>query len=76
MLGADKEEVEKEIKQMEDEHVICGYPTLIDWDRTDDEKVTALIEVQVTPQRGMGFNKVAERIYKYIRACSLMLIKI
>ena len=74
MLGADKEEVEKEIKQMEDEHVICGYPTLIDWDRTDDEKVTALIEVQVTPQRGMGFNKVAERIYKYDEVESVYLM--
>ena len=50
---------------MEKEHVICGYHTLINWDNTSEEKVTALIEVKVTPQRGMGFDKIAERIYQY-----------
>ena len=64
MLGSDEKAVEEEISRMEEENVICGYPTLINWDRTDCEKVTALIEVKVTPQRDMGFNKVAERIYK------------
>ena len=47
------------------EHIICGYHTLINWDNTSDEKVVALIEVKVTPQRGMGFDKIAERIYQY-----------
>ena len=65
MLGSDEKAVEEEISRMEEENVICGYPTLINWDRTDCEKVTALIEVKVTPQRDMGFNKVAERIYKF-----------
>ena len=50
---------------MEQEHIICGYHTLINWDNTSEEKVTALIEVKVTPQRGMGFDKIAERIYQY-----------
>ena len=50
---------------MEREQVICGYPTLINWDNTDAEIVTALIEVKVTPQRGQGFDKIAERIYRY-----------
>ena len=50
---------------MEKEHIICGYHTLINWDNTSEEKVTALIEVKVTPQRGMGFDKIAERIYQY-----------
>ena len=45
--------------------MICGYHTLIDWDKTGEEKVTALIEVKVTPQRDMGFDKIAERIYQY-----------
>ena len=50
---------------MENEGVICGYPTLINWDKTDTEKVTALIEVSVVPQRGQGFEKLAERICNY-----------
>ena len=50
---------------MEERHVICGYHTLINWDNTSKEKVTALIEVRVAPQRGMGFDKMAERIYNY-----------
>ena len=50
---------------MEKEHIICGYHTLINWDNTSDEKVVALIEVKGTPQRGMGFDKIAERIYQY-----------
>lgn len=65
MLGSSKENVEKEIQEMEEAKVICGYPTLINWDNTDCERVTALIEVKVTPQRDMGFNRVAERIYKF-----------
>ncbi len=74
MLNADKETVEKEIKCMEDAKVICGYPTLINWDNTDCEKVTALIEIKVTPQRDMGFNKVAERIYKFEEVESVYLM--
>ncbi|MBO7515608.1 MAG: Lrp/AsnC family transcriptional regulator, partial [Lachnospiraceae bacterium] len=57
--------VANEIADMEKEHIICGYHTLINWDNTSDEKVIALIEVKVTPQRGMGFDKLAERIYKF-----------
>jgi DNA-binding Lrp family transcriptional regulator len=74
MLGCEQELVEKEIKEMEDSKVICGYPTLINWDKTDCEKVTALIEVKVTPQRDMGFNKVAERIYKFEEVESVYLM--
>ena len=64
MLDMSKEEVEKEIEQMEKEQVICGYNTLINWEKTDKDLVTALIEVKVTPQRGEGFDKIAERIYR------------
>lgn len=74
MLGTDKETVEAEIKEMEDAKVICGYPALINWDQTDCEKVTALIEVKVTPQRDMGFDKVAERIYKFEEVESVYLM--
>lgn len=65
MLGVEEAVVANEIADMEKEGIICGYHTLIDWDKTSAEKLTALIEVKVTPQRGLGFDKVAERIYNY-----------
>ena len=65
ILGADELTIVNELAAMEAEGVICGYHTLIDWDKTEIEKVTALIEVRVTPQRGHGFDNIAERIYKY-----------
>lgn len=65
LLGESEVAVANEIALMEKEHIICGYHTLINWDNTSDEKVIALIEVKVTPQRGMGFDKIAERIYQY-----------
>ena len=72
MLGMTEVEVANEIADMEKEHVICGYNTLINWDKTSEEKVTALIEVKVTPQRGLGFDSIAERIYKYDEITSVM----
>ncbi|MDD6037540.1 MAG: Lrp/AsnC family transcriptional regulator [bacterium] len=74
LLGVDEVMVANELAAMEAEHVICGYHTLIDWDKTDVEKVTAMIEVRVTPQRDMGFDKVAERIYNYPEVNSVYLI--
>ena len=59
---------------MEKEGIICGYHTMIDWEKTSVEKVTALIEVRVTPQRGQGFDNIAERIYKYPEVNSVYLI--
>ena len=74
MLGKSVEEVTEAIKKYESENVIVGYSTLVNWDKTEKEKVTALIEVKVTPQRGLGFDKIADRIYKYpeVTACYLM----
>ena len=60
LLGAKEAEVANAIADMEKEGVICGYYTLIDWDKTNDEKVTALIEVRVTPQRGSGFDEIGD----------------
>ena len=74
VLGVDEIAVMNELEAMEQEHIICGYPTLIDWDKAGIEKVTALIEVRVTPQRDMGFDKVAERIYRYPEVNSVYLI--
>lgn len=65
MLGSDEVTVANEIARMEKENIICGYHTMINWENTSQEKVIALIEVRVTPQRGMGFDKLAERIYQY-----------
>ena len=59
---------------MEQEKLICGYHTLIDWDKAGVEKVTALIEVRVTPQRDRGFDRIAERIYNYPEVFSVYLI--
>ena len=61
-------------RKMEEEKIICGYHTMIDWDKTSSEMVTALIEVRVTPQRGQGFDSIAERIYKYPEVRSVYLI--
>ena len=65
LLGETDIAVANEIAAMEAEKVICGYHTLINWENTDSEKVEALIEVKVTPQRGMGYDKIAERIYQF-----------
>ncbi len=74
MLGEEEINVVNEIAAMEAEGVICGYHTLIDWEKTSIEKVSALIEVRVTPQRGQGFDTIAERIYKYPEVNSVYLI--
>ena len=62
LLGESEAAVANEIAEMEKENIICGYHTMINWDNTGDEKVIALIEVRVTPQRGMGFDKLAEML--------------
>ncbi len=74
MMGTDEATVMNELEAMEQEHIICGYHTLINWEKVGIEKVTAMIEVRVTPQRGMGFDKVAERIYNYPEVNAVYLI--
>jgi len=73
-LGAPEEEVEAEIAGMEREQVICGYGAFVNWEKTDSEYLTALIEVRVTPSRGEGFNRIAERIARFdeVKAVYLM----
>lgn len=65
LLGMEQVDVANELEAMEKEGIICGYHTLIDWDKVTDQRINALIEVRVTPQRGHGFDTIAERIYKY-----------
>ena len=74
LLGESEAAVANEIADMEKENIICGYHTMINWDNTGNEKVIALIEVKVTPQRGMGFDKIAERIYQYSEVNSVYLM--
>ena len=74
MTGKTVEEVRDAIRDYEEKSIIAGYTALINWENTGSETVTALIEVKITPQRGVGFDKVAERIYKFseVKACYLM----
>ena len=74
LLGESEAAVANEIADMEKENIICGYHTMINWDNTGNEKVIALIEVKVTPQRGMGFDKIAEHIYQYSEVNSVYLM--
>ena len=74
MTGTSEEKVDAEIKRLEEDGTIVGYKAVVDWDKTDREAVTALIEVKVEPQLGDGFDRVAERIYQYeeVESCYLM----
>lgn len=74
ILGVEEIDVVNELAALEAEGVICGYHTLINWEKTSIEKVSALIEVRVTPQRGEGFDHIAERIYKYPEVRSVYLM--
>jgi len=72
----DKEvgDIRKLIEQYEEEGVILGYKTIVDWDKTEREYVSALIELKVTPQRDKGFDRVAEKIYNYPEVQSVYLM--
>lgn len=74
MLGMTEQAVREAIEKLEQEKVIVGYPALINWDKTPVEKVKAVIEVKVTPQRDMGFDAIAARIYRFdeVKAVYLM----
>lgn len=74
ILGVEETAIVEEMEKMEKEGIICGYHTLINWEKTSVEKVNALIEVRVTPQRGHGFDNIAERIYKYPEVDAVYLI--
>lgn len=74
MLNLDEAAVAADIKAMEEEKIICGYHTMVDWDKVAEEIVTALIEVKVTPQRVQGFDKIAERIYNFDEVSAVYLM--
>ena len=74
LLGVTEDAVAAELKALENDGTICGYHTMVNWDNMSTEKVTALIEVKVTPQRGQGFDNIAERIYNYPEVESVYLM--
>lgn len=74
MLGKEQGEVRDMIERCEDDGIILGYRAVIDWDKTDREYATAFIEVKITPQRDRGFDRIAERIYRYPEVKSLYLM--
>ena len=73
-IGMAESEVASEIQKMTEDGIICGSSAIINWEKADKTTVTALIEVKVTPQRGDGFDKIAQRIYRNdeVRAVFLM----
>ena len=74
ILDMTEEDVIRKIKAYEDSNVILGYKTMIDWEKTPKETVTALIEVRVSPQKGMGFDELARRINNYPQVQNLYLM--
>ena len=74
MLGREQKEVEDVLAKCEEEKIILGYKALIDWDRVREDMVTAFIAVKISPQRGYGFDRIAERIYQYDEVESLYLM--
>ena len=74
LLGVQEIDIINELQKLQEDGIICGFHTLINWEKTDIEKVTALIEVKVTRQRGQGFDTIAERIYKYPEVRAVYLI--
>ena len=74
MTGTSADEVAKLIKKAETERTILKYKTMINWDKVGDERIWALIEVKITPQRDVGFDSIAERIYRFPQAHTVYLV--
>ena len=74
MTGKSPAEVSRLIKQAEQERTILKYKALINWDKVEDEQVGALIEVKVNPQKDVGFDSIAEHIYRFTQTRSVYLV--
>ena len=74
MTNSTVEEVSRLIKKAEEDHIILKYKSIVNWDKVEDEQVSALIEVKITPQRDVGFGSIAERIYRFPEARSVYLV--
>ncbi len=74
MLDCDRETIQSRLNEYENNGTILGYKTIIDWEKTDCESVTAMIDVKLTPQQNRGFDRVAEKIYNYPEVKSVYLM--
>ena len=74
MLDKDPQAVAEDIKEYEKKNIIVGYKTIINWEKTEYEPVSAIIELRITPQRGEGFDEVAKRVYQYEEVSSVYLM--
>ena len=74
MLEKEVGDIKTMIEDYEQSGVIVGYHTLIDWDKTERESVSAMIELKITPQRDRGYDHVAQKIYNYPEVESLYLM--
>ncbi len=74
LLGASEEEIKKEIEKLEDEGIIQGYKTIINWDKECPEMVEAIIELKVSPQKGVGFDMVAAEVAAFPQVRSVYLV--
>jgi DNA-binding Lrp family transcriptional regulator len=73
LTGISIKDVKKEIEKAEKSRVILKYKTIIDWGKLGEETVSALVEVKVAPQRDVGFDAIAERIYRFPQVRSVYL---
>lgn len=73
-LNESQDDVLDTISELEKEHVICGYHTLINWDKTNTDRVMALIDVKVTPEREYGYDRIARSIYHYPEVDTMYLL--
>ncbi|MBP5191903.1 MAG: Lrp/AsnC family transcriptional regulator [Eubacterium sp.] len=74
MTGLSEQEVADEIKELEDRKIINGYQAIVNWENFDEDKVTAIIGVKISPIRGQGFDRIAERISRFEEVDSVVLI--
>jgi DNA-binding Lrp family transcriptional regulator len=74
MLDKDENSVKDELRELENNGTILGYKAIVDWEKTEQESVTAMIDVKLTPQRDRGFDRVAEKIYNYPEVKSVYLM--
>ena len=74
MLGIPEHEVADTIRRLEQQRIILKYPALINWTKVDVDEVEAMIEVRVTPQRGEGYDAIAEQIYRFEEVNSVYLM--
>ena len=74
ILGEEEKDVEEGIRELEENKIICGYHTVINWDKTNNDHIDAMIGVSAKPERNSGYDKIAERIAKFPEVSSLYLM--